>query len=138
MITPAQQKRIDQKLARQEQIRKEDENRRIAEEKQVSEETQRQQAIVRFTQKCYGMGDFQFSHHSIQRVMEFNDFGDGYGEFYFSCDDKPVVGFTDIKRMSELLGTENISIKTNCVLISMDDDDSYKKVYTLCVEVGYI
>ncbi len=138
MITPAQQKRIDAKLARQEQIRKEEENQRIAKEKRMSEETQRLQAIVRFTEKCNGMGDFKFSHHSIQRVMEFNDFGNGYGEFYFSCDDKPVVGFSDIKRISEFLGTENINIKTNCVLISLGDDDSYKKVYTLCVEVGWI
>lgn len=136
MITPAQQKRIDQKLARQEQIRKEE---RLAKEKQISEETQRLQAIVSFIEKCYyDMRDFQFTHHSIQRMTEFNDFGDGHGELYFSCNDKPVVGFTDIKRMSELLGTENISIKTNCVLSSMDDDDSYKKAYTLCVEVGYI
>ena len=138
MITPAQQKRIDAKLARQEQIRKEEENRKRKADVRMSEETQRLQAIVRFTEKCNGMGDFKFSHHSIQRVMEFNDFGNGYGEFYFSCDDKPVVGFSDIKRISEFLGTENINIKTNCVLISLGDDDSYKKVYTLCVEVGWI
>ncbi len=136
MITPAQQKRIDAKLARQEQIRREEENQRLAEEKLRSEETQRQQAIVRFANNCLSLEDFQFSDDDIDSG-KFTDYGGGYGVINFPCGEKPHVRFSDIQRMSKFLQTENIIITTDCKLV-LGDDDSYKKVYTLCVEVGYI
>ncbi len=136
MITPAQQKRIDQKLARQERIRKEEENQRIAEEKRMSEETQRLQAIVRFANNCLSLEDFQFSDSDI-RNGAFTDFGGGYGVIKFSCGQQPYVRFSDIKRMSEFLGSENVIIKTECRIIC-NNNDGFDKQYTLCVEVAYI